>query len=1210
MAAKGMRKNISAETEINLKNFFSIKNVSWNTRLPVSLISQFCSRTTAHLKVFVIVLLYLSLASQASSQVWPNGCFTNNLTNWTSVVNAGVSATSGGLNGTNNVSGSAGDCTGQVMQVTNGSVYPGQTAPGFAPNSNGRLTMVPPGQTTAVQLFSGHGDRNHTDWARVCQTITVPTNGNTCLDFDLAGVFEDYHYNQQNDRNGDSYLEARIFLGTPSCNTQNPGNTVIYDILLNWTYLIGSGLVTLDGLTNNDAGTYGSATENPVGSFNGTGCAVNPNTGTDWGVFPWTPYSVNLCQYAGQQITLQVTMYNCDQGGHYGWGYFDCPTWSSCAPSTMTLTKSNSPTGNVNEGQTITYTLSYKNVSSSYNDGVVIYDTIPTGTGYVSQSQSSTPYMPETFVTGNLVGWNIGYLKPGASGTLSFAVTVSPLANGSCAETVVNQAALTDFLTCYLVPNILTSNAVTNQVGHTCTPSPTRTFSPSPTSTRTPTPTITPTNTPTNTPTPTPSFTPTTTPTPTNTPTNTPTPTPTFTPTNTPTPTNTQTPTNTPTNTPTTTPTFTPTNTPTPTNTQTPTNTPTVTSTKTPTQTPTDTSTPTPTFTPTNTPTETNTRTPTNTPTETPTPTDTRTPTNTPTVTNTLTPTHTPVFTYTQTPTFTQTSTPTVTNTTTPTNTPTMTFTYTPTATPTNTPTITFTTTPTNTPTVTPTQTSTWTPTNTFTITNTATPTVTPTNTFTPTFTYTVTPTFTPTITSTWTRTVTPTTTPTFTSTWTVTWTPSWTVTPSWTPTQTPTPSPTPVYLLTKQASKSTATSGDLVAFTLNLQLPEPISAGSVITDLLPADVTFKDFQQSPAGTNASQSGSNLTWTLPALSAGNYVFTYEAAINDFLPNGESLINHAVFTSPGLPPLSAAATVLVLGQYTIKLGVYNEAGELVYSFPVTVMTQPVQTMEAPVTLIQSAGDIVKVYFHGVLLGQWDGSTNLGTPATNGSYHLQATNINTLGVITTTTLQVLVNRTFSKVTVEVFNEAGELVRRLYASINAPVSIQMAGVSLSADTFSPYSTTLPTGTVLTVTDTMGGAVTLSWDGRNSSNTVVTTGRYLLSVHWLDGTGGEQTINKEVTVMDQGGPSGLVTARPNILRGRGASTLFVASQGGLTLHVQLYDLTGERVDTVEGGAGQSQAVWSALKAASGIYLAVVELIDADGHRIARQTLKLAVVH
>ncbi|HTC22439.1 MAG TPA: hypothetical protein VK859_16410, partial [bacterium] len=406
----------------------------------------------------------------ASAQVWPNGCFNNALTDWTSIVTAGPLATTGGVNG---VGGNL-DCVGQVIQVTNATVYPGQTAAGRAPNSAGLLTMVPPGQTTAVQLFSGHGDANHGDWARVCQTTTVPTNGNTCLSFLLAGVFENYHYaNDPGNTNGDAYLEVRILQGAANCGSEPPANPVLYDVLLNWTYLVGSGLVTVDGLVGNNAGTYGNATQTPPGSGNG-GCEVNPNAGTDWGVFPWTPYEINLCPYAGQQITMEVTMYNCDEGGHYGWGYFDCPTWSSCTPAPVTLTKSNNPSGQVNAGQTITYTLSYKDTSASlFDDGVVIWDTIPTGTGFVAGSQTSSPLMPVTFKNGNVVGWDLGYLKPDASGTLSFAVTVGPLSAGSCAETIVNEASEGDLETCYLTPTYLTSNPVTNVLGFTCTPTPT-----------------------------------------------------------------------------------------------------------------------------------------------------------------------------------------------------------------------------------------------------------------------------------------------------------------------------------------------------------------------------------------------------------------------------------------------------------------------------------------------------------------------------------------------------------------------------------------------------------------------------------------------------------------------------------------------------------------------------------------------------------------
>lgn len=424
------------------------------------------------------------------------------------------------------------------------------------------------------------------------------------------------------------------------------------------------------------------------------------------------------------------------------------------------------------------------------------------------------------------------------------------------------------------------------------------------------------------------------------------------------------------------------------------------------------------------------------------------------------------------------------------------------------------------------------------------------------------------------------------------------------------TPTPIPIYSLSKQASASSATSGDLVDYTLSLYLSAPSGAGAAVTDELPADVTFKSFLQSPAGATAVQTGQTLTWTLPNLPAGTYTFQYGVVVNNFLMSGENLVNHAAFTSPSLPLLSASATVLVTGQYTVEIGVYNGAGELIATLPAIQMTQPVQSLSASATVIQSLGGVIQVYFDGLLLGQWNGNTSSGTPATNGTYFFKAENIDTLGIVTTTTLQVQVNRSLSKVSMEVFNEAGEVVRNLYTTIAAPVSVEMAAMSLSTNSFNPYSSTLPTGTVLTVTDTLGGAVTLTWDGRDDNGNVVTTGRYFLSVHWIDGEGGEQTLTNEVAVMDQGVPSGLVSAWPNILKGPGATTLFVTSQPGLTLHIQIYDLAGELVGKVDGAAGTSQAGWTADKVASGIYLAVVELKDASGNKVARQALKLMVAH
>lgn len=125
--------------------------------------------------------------------------------------------------------------------------------------------------------------------------------------------------------------------------------------------------------------------------------------------------------------------------------------------------------------------------------------------------------------------------------------------------------------------------------------------------------------------------------------------------------------------------------------------------------------------------------------------------------------------------------------------------------------------------------------------------------------------------------------------------------------------------------------------FTLNLQV-NGSTAGIVVTDNLPSQMTYV----GPLANNPSTlpapaynaSIHQLVWTLPALAAGTYQLAYQSQINNLVPAGTSLINNAVLSYPGATPLSANAQVTALGGYTVKIGVYNSAGELV----ATIFTQ--------------------------------------------------------------------------------------------------------------------------------------------------------------------------------------------------------------------------------------------------------------------------------
>ena len=88
-----------------------------------------------------------------------------------------------------------------------------------------------------------------------------------------------------------------------------------------------------------------------------------------------------------------------------------------------------------------------------------------------------------------------------------------------------------------------------------------------------------------------------------------------------------------------------------------------------------------------------------------------------------------------------------------------------------------------------------------------------------------------------------------------------------------------------------------------------------------------------------------------------------------------------------------------------------------------------------------------------------------------------------------------------------------------------------------------------------------------------------------------------------------GPVLAVPNIARSAQSTITFQVPEPGATLQVVLYDLAGERVAAIQGPPGASSCSWDTAGLASGLYVAWVEVTDADGS-VRRQLLKVAVVH
>jgi len=86
----------------------------------------------------------------------------------------------------------------------------------------------------------------------------------------------------------------------------------------------------------------------------------------------------------------------------------------------LTLTKSADKT-EVQPGDTITYTIIYKNDGASDAINVVITDPIPSGTVYVDQSATQGGVYN---ANKNEIQWTIPTLAPNASGSVSFQAMV------------------------------------------------------------------------------------------------------------------------------------------------------------------------------------------------------------------------------------------------------------------------------------------------------------------------------------------------------------------------------------------------------------------------------------------------------------------------------------------------------------------------------------------------------------------------------------------------------------------------------------------------------------------------------------------------------------------------------------------------------------------------------------------------------------------
>jgi hypothetical protein len=500
---------------------------------------------------------------------------------------------------------------------------------------------------------------------------------------------------------------------------------------------------------------------------------------------------------------------------------------------------------------------------------------------------------------------------------------------------------------------------------------------------------------------------------------------------------------------------------------------------------------------------------------------------------------------------------------------------------------------PTNTPTWTPTNTPTYTPTPT--LTPTYTPTITPTNTFTPTLTYTPTntPTVTPTNTPTWTLTNTPTITPTATFTVTLTYTPTVTPTWTWTPQFSPTPTDTFTPTLTFTPT-NTITNTNTPTVTLTVTPTDTWTWTVTPTNTWTPTLTFT-FTPTPTPTNSFTATftPTLTFTPTPTNTWTPSPTYTPTVTaTFTPT----ITLTVTPSP--TPMGAV----------IEVGIYNSAGELIEQFP--VQNLPGQGLDielapnAPITSLSSA---VTLMVNGQPVVSWNGTNADGTPVSNGQYYIKVDQVNS-GVVTSETQPIVVNRALAHMTVNVYNEAGEIVAHLLSqTTDAPGTI-ISSVSLSTDVVQPHGSGADSQVTV---KTGGGQVLAVWNGCNDQGQALSGGTYYIEINDQTGFGNDSEITEPVAVLAPASNGGVIVAKPNEAPASQPLITFSDNDAtSVTLKVSVYDLAGELVKKVVGSPGANEAVWDTTSYASGIYIARVSAFDSANQARGEKILRILVIH
>jgi len=239
--------------------------------------------------------------------------------------------------------------------------------------------------------------------------------------------------------------------------------------------------------------------------------------------------------------------------------------------------------------------------------------------------------------------------------------------------------------------------------------------------------------------------------------------------------------------------------------------------------------------------------------------------------------------------------------------------------------------------------------------------------------------------------------------------------------------------------------------------------------------------------------------------------------------------------------------------------------------------------------------------------WDGSNDNGQALTNGLYYIKISVKDEYGHLETTNREVQLIRSEEYVRINIFNTAGELVRRIEER-----KATAGRISLGIEDVMIIGKDNP-GVLINYAD----GASIMWDGKNNEGKMVSSGVYEIQVEVKTGDGFKTEASKSVTILNDSGNDSLgeVKAYPNpyyvIPELNIPMTITWANAGPGKVRVKIYNVAGELVKEFKADRAAGSLMWDAKSAggasiSSGVYIIYIEGQKDSGEK---EVKKLKVV-